>query len=209
MGATDPLGAGEVPTGTDAVAVGAGDELAVGEAGGDETADGVAAGVALPGAIAGAVAGADVVGAGVDGVAAAVGADVLGAAVGEVTCPDTACPECMPGVWCAEAARAMPPAADAASSPTTIEAIVSGRASRRRWRRPSCRPGRPGRPEAGRETGDGLADVTVLDGSPVSGSSMNVRVTGSGSVAGTAPVLAANSRSRAVGRWLGSLARQR
>ena len=156
------------------------------------TADGVAAGVA-----------------GVDAATAAVG-DVagdglLGAAVGEVTGPDTACPERMPGVWCAEAARAMPPAADAASSPTTIEAIVSGRASRRR-RRTWCRPGRPA---AGWETGDGLADVTVLDASPVSGSSMNVRVTGSGGVAVIAPALAANSRSRAVGRWRGSLARQR
>jgi len=188
VGAADPLGAGEAGAGAvaagvgDELAAGVGDELAAGDADGDVTAE-VAAGVAPA--------------EGVDAVAAAVGgADILGAAVGEVTCPDTACPECMPGVWCAEAARATPPAADAASSPTTIEAIVSGRASRR-WRRPSCRPGRP---EAGWETGDGLADVTVLDGSPVSGGLMSVRVTGSGRVAGIAPVLAANSRLRAVGR---------
>jgi hypothetical protein len=106
--------------------------LVVGDADGDITADGVAVEVAV-GAD---VAGADVGGADVGGATAVVGevlgADILGAAVGEVTCPDTACPECIPGVWCAEAARAMPPAADAASSPTSIAAIVSGRASRRR-----------------------------------------------------------------------------
>ena len=99
--------------------------LAVGDADGDVTAEGVAVGVA---------AGDDVAGVVVGGVTAAVrevlGVDVLGAA-GEVTCPDTACPECAPGVGCTEAARATPPAADAASSPTSIAAIVSGRASRR------------------------------------------------------------------------------
>jgi hypothetical protein len=129
VGATDPPGAGE--TLPDGDALGAGDELAVGvsvgEADGEMAAEGVAVGVAL----ADAVAGADM-----DGAAFAagdvLGADVAGAEVaGEMAGLDAACPECIPGAWCAEAARAMPPAADAATSPTTIEAIVSGRASRR------------------------------------------------------------------------------
>jgi hypothetical protein len=108
--------------------VGAGDELAVGAADGDVTAVGVAVGVAL----AGAVAGSDVAGAAV-AVGEVLGADDAGAEVaGAVAGLYIACPAWAPGVWCVEAARAMPPAADAASSPTTIEAIVSGRASRRR-----------------------------------------------------------------------------
>jgi hypothetical protein len=207
VGAADPLGAGETLTNgdplgagetlTDGDAVGAGDELAVGEADGDITGDAVAVALAagaadMDGAVAGDVPGADVAGAEV---------------AGEVTGPDTACPECTPGVWCTEAARAMPPAVDAASSPMTMEAIVSGRASRRRRRsrRPRC-------PGAGGETGDSLADVTVLDASWRSGSSRNVREAGSGiqrSVGGTAAAPTANIRSRAVGRWPGSLVRQR
>jgi len=72
-----------------------------------------------------------------DGAAVAVGevlgTDDAGAEVaGEVAGLDIAGPACAPDVWWVEAARAMPPAADAASSPTIIEAIVSGRASRRR-----------------------------------------------------------------------------
>ena len=108
-------------------------------------ADAAAVGIAL----ADAVACADM-----DGVGAAVGdvlgADVAGAEVSgaEVTGPDAARPEWAPGVWCTEAARAIPPAADAASSPATIEAMVSGRASRRRWRRP--RAARDGQKRAGR-----------------------------------------------------------
>ena len=133
MGAADAPGAGGRLA--DGDVLGAGDELvvgvpvgdAVGEAGGDMGADGAAVGAAL----AGAVAGADM-----DEVAFTagdmLGADVAGAEVaGEVVGPDAACPECMAGAWCAEAARAIPPAADAASSPTIIAAIVSGRASRR------------------------------------------------------------------------------
>ena len=171
MGATDPPGVGE--TLADSDALGAGDELAVGvpvvdtvgEADGDMAADGLKVGVAL----ADAVAVADMA-----GVAFAAG-DILGTDVAgaEVVGLDAACPECAPGVWCAEAARAIPPAADAASSPTTIEAIVSGRASRR-WR--LCLPGRDG---ADREAGDSRADVTVRDGPWSSGSSRNVRVTAS------------------------------
>jgi len=219
VGAADPLGADEAPSAGESVGAGdeltvgepegAGDELTVGEADGDVTTVGVAVGVAVGIALADAVAGADVDGATVmaDEV---LGADDAGAEVaGEVSGLDTACPAWAPDVWCVEAARAMPPAADAASSPTTIEAIVSGRASRRRCRRLPCRPGPPG---AGRETGDSLADVTVPVGSFIPGSSRNVQVTASGtqpSVGGTAPGAAANSRSRAVGRWPGSLARQR
>lgn len=215
MGAADPLGVGETLTDGDAVGagetltdadavgagteltVGAGAELTVGEADEDMADDAVA--VAL-------VAGA----ADIDGAAAGdvLGVDVTGPeVVGEVTGPDTACPECAPGVWCTEAVTAMPPAADAASSPTTMEAIVSGRASRRRRR--SCRPRWPG---ADGETGDSLADVTVLDGSWRSGSSRSVREAGSDiqrSVGGTAGAPAPNIRSRAVGRWPGSLSRQR
>ena len=158
MGATDPPGVGE--TLADGDVLGAGDELAVavpvgdavGEADGDMAAGGLEVGAAPADAVALA---------GMDGVAFAVG-DMLGADVagpGEVAGLDAACPECVPGVWCAEAARAIPPAADAASSPTTIEAIVSGRASRR-WR--LCLPGRDG---AGPEAGDSRADVTVRDSS--------------------------------------------
>jgi len=132
VGATDPPGVGE--TLADGDALGAGEEPVVGvpvgdtvgEADGDMAADGLEVGVAAD-----AVAVADM-----DGVAFAagdmLGADVAGAeAAGEVVGLDAACPECVPGVWCAAAARAIPPAADAASSPTIIEAIVSGRASRR------------------------------------------------------------------------------
>ena len=158
MGATDPPGVGE--TLADEDALGTDDELAagvpvgdaVGEADGDMPAGGLEVGVAPADAVSVA---------GMDGVAFAAG-DILGADVagpGEVAGLDAACPECVPGVWCAEAARAIPPAADAASSPTTIEAIVSGRASRR-WR--LCLPGRDG---AGPEAGDSRADVTVRDGS--------------------------------------------
>ena len=207
MGAADPLGTGETltdgdPLGageslTDGDPLGAGDELTVGEADGDTTGDAVAVALAagaadMDGAAAGDVLGADV-----------AGAEVVGA----VTGPDTACPGCAPCVCCTEAATAMPPATDAASSPTTMEAIVSGRASRRR--RCSRRPRWPG---TGGETGDSLADVTVLDGSWRSGSSRSVREAGSGiqrSVGGTAAAPAANIRSRAVGRWPGSLVRQR
>jgi hypothetical protein len=122
----------------------AGDELTVGVADGDVTAVGAAVGVAL----ADGVAGTDMDGATVGEV---LGVDLAGAELaGEVTGAGAACPECAPGDWCAEAARAMPPAADAASSPMTSDAIVSGRASRRR-RREACRPGPPG---AGGETGD-------------------------------------------------------
>jgi hypothetical protein len=207
VGAADPLGTGETLTDgdslgtgetlTDGDSLGAGDELTVGEADGDTTGDAVA--VAL------AAAAADM-----DGAAAGdvLGADVAGAeAVGEVAGPDTAGPECVLGICRTEAATAMPPAADAASSPTTMEAIVSGRASRRRRR-----SGRPRWPGAGGETGDSLADVTVLDRSWRSGSSRSVREAGSAiqrSVGGTAAAPAANIRSRAVGRWPGSLARQR
>jgi len=158
VGATDPPGVGE--TLADGDALGTGDELAagvpvgdaVGEADGDMPAGGLEVGVAPADAVSVA---------GMDGVAFAAG-DMLGADVagaGEVAGLDAACPECVPGVWCAEAARAIPPAADAASSPTTIEAIVSGRASRR-WR--LCLPGRDG---AGPEAGDSRADVTVRDSS--------------------------------------------
>jgi hypothetical protein len=192
-GAADALGVGEAPA--DGGPVGAGDELTVGEADGDVTAVGAAVGVAL----ADGVAGTDMDGAAV-AVGAALGVDLAGAELaGEVTGPGAACPECAPGDWCPEAARAMPPAADAASSPMTIDAIVSGRASRRR-RRAACRPGPPA---ASGETGDNLADVTVPDGSCMSGSSRNVRVTASGthrSVGGTALADTANSRSRAGGR---------
>jgi hypothetical protein len=104
--------------------------LAVEDAIGDITADGVAVGVAV-----GVAAGDDVAGVVAGGATAAVGevlgVDVLGV-VDEVTCLDTDWPECAPGVGCTEAAKATPPAADAASSPTSIAAIVSGRASRRR-----------------------------------------------------------------------------
>jgi hypothetical protein len=110
--------------------VGAVDELTVGEADGEVTAVGAAVGVALADGVAGT---------NTDGATAAVG-EVLGADLadselaGVVTGPGAACPECTPGDWCTEAARAMPPAADAASSPMTNDAIVSGRASRRRRR---------------------------------------------------------------------------
>ena len=126
----DPPGVGE--TLADSDALGAGDELTtgvpLGDTVGDMTADGVAVGVAL------ADAGAEAGTAGAAFAAGAVlGADVAGAevAAGEVTRPEDAWPKCVPGIWCAEAARARPPAADAASRPTTSEAIVSGRASRR------------------------------------------------------------------------------
>jgi len=192
-GAGDPLGAGEAPA--DADPVGAGGELTVGEADGDVTTVGAAVWVAL----ADGVVGADTGGAAV-AVGAVLGVDPVGAKLaGEVTGPGAACPECAPGDWCPEAASAMPPAAEAASNPMTIDAIVSGRASRR-WRRAACRPGPPA---AGGATGDNLADVTVPDGSCMSGSSRNVRVTASGtqrSVAGTALADTANSRSRAGGR---------
>lgn len=208
VGATEPVGAGEALA--DADGAGAGDELAVGaavgEAGGDVVVDGVAAGVVL------ADAGADV-GAAPEPDAATVG-EVLAADFGEMAgadgrVPDIACPECTPAAWCGEAASATAPAAEAVSNPTTIQAIVNGRASRRRLRRSWCRPGRPA---SGGETGEILADVTVLDESFISGSPVNVRVTGSGrqrSVGGTALAPAAKPRSRAVGRWPGSLARQR
>jgi hypothetical protein len=104
VGAADPLGAGEA--GADAVTAGVGDELAAGV--GDELAAGDADGDVTTGEVAAGVAPTEG-GADVAAVAAAVGgAGILGAAEDEVTCPDT---ECAPGVWCAEAARAMPPAA--------------------------------------------------------------------------------------------------
>jgi hypothetical protein len=168
-GAADPLGAGEAPV--DGAPVGAGDELTVGEADGDVTVVEAAAGVVL----ADGVAGTDMDGAAV-AVGAVFGVDLAGAELaGEVTDAGAACPECAPGDWRTEAARAMPPAADAASSPMTIDAIVSGRASRRPRLAASC----------------------------MSGSSRNVRVTASGtqrSVGGTALADTANSRSRAGGR---------
>ena len=127
------------------VALGAGDAGAVGvelgaaDTGGDMLADGVAAGAELGGA----VAAAEVLGAVVAAVWDMLGAaDVCGAEVaGDDVRPDAACPECMPGGWWEEAVKTMPPAAEAARSPTTIDAMASGRPSPRRRRRPSCRPG--------------------------------------------------------------------
>lgn len=132
-----------------------GDELAAGP--GDEVA---VEGVVVVGV---AVADAD---ADADGTVTAVG-DVVGVSAagadvaGELTRPDAACPECAPVVWCAEEARATPPAADAAMSPTTIDPMTSGRASRRS-RRPLCLPGSAGAGAAGITSGASRADVTVL-----------------------------------------------
>jgi hypothetical protein len=122
VGTAGPLGAG-------AVAVGAADELAVGDAAADVVIDGVATGVVGADRGGAAVMAGDMLDVGGTGRAG----DLAGPAP---ACPETACPEtaCLggePGEWCTEAARATPPAADAASRPTTIETIVSGRASRR------------------------------------------------------------------------------
>jgi hypothetical protein len=54
----------------------------------------------------------------------------------EVIAAGMACPERAPGGWCATAVRAKPPAADAARSPVTMEAIASGRHRPRRCRPP-------------------------------------------------------------------------
>lgn len=174
-----------------AVAVGVPVAVAVGDA------------VGVPVVIAVGAAVADAVGvpdADVDGATIAVGevlgADVVGAEViGELT-------ECTPTVCDVQPATAIPPAADAARMPTTTDAMANG--CRRPCSRPCCRPG------AGWETGDSRADVTVLDPSWPTGSSVKLQVTGAGtqrSVGGIAP--AANIRSRAAGRCPGSLARQR
>jgi hypothetical protein len=104
----------------DAVGVAAGDDVA----GAVAVAVGATAGDDVAGVAAGAVGATAVVG-------AVLGVDVL-EVMDEVMCPDTDCPECASVVGCMEAARATPPAADAASSPTSIAAIVSGLASRRR-----------------------------------------------------------------------------
>jgi hypothetical protein len=172
-GATDPLGAGEALAEGDAAGVG--DEVVVGA--GDEVAvEGVVVGVAVADADA-------------DGVVTAVG-DVVGVSTagaevaGELTCPDAACPECAPVAWCADAARAIPPAADAAMRPTTMDAMASGRVSRRS-RRPRCLPGSAGGGAATRgwppRSGASRAEVTVLVGLLVSGRSTTVGVTGPGS----------------------------
>jgi hypothetical protein len=160
VGANDPLGAGEALA--DGDAAGAGGEVVV-RAGDEVAVEGVAAGVAVADAVADADA---------DGFVTAVG-DVVGASTagaevaGEFTRPDAACAECGPVVWCAEAARAIPPAADAAMRPTTIDPMASGRVSRR-LRRPLCLPGSAGAGAAGATSGASLADVTVLVGLLVS-----------------------------------------
>jgi hypothetical protein len=153
------------------VAVGAGAEVAVG-AGAEVAAEEVVVGVA--------VADADADGA-VTAVGDVVGVSTAGAeAAGELTRPDAACPERAPVVWWADAARAMPPAADAAIRPATIDAMASGRVSRRS-RRPLCLPGSAGAGAAGARSGASLADVTVLVGLLISGRSTTVGVTGPGS----------------------------
>jgi hypothetical protein len=119
-GAGDPVGAGEVLAADGETAGAAEEGVAVGAAVGDMAVDGVA--VAL-----GAVAGVEE--------AAAGAADMLGVAgaelAGDIIRPDTAWSECIPGLWCEDAAQAAPPTADAASSPATIAATASGRARRR------------------------------------------------------------------------------
>jgi hypothetical protein len=140
VGTADALGAGEAVA---AAAAGADDELAVGDGAGDVVADvgGVAGAAGVGGAV---VVGGDVLGAAGAGLAGELAWPMPAwpeTAWPETACPETACPEtvcpetvcrgCEAGGWCTEAARAMPPAADAASRPTTIETIVSGRASRR------------------------------------------------------------------------------
>lgn len=150
LDATGPVGAGDAAD--DGEVAGVGDELAVG-AGDEVAAEGVVVGVAVGEADADGT---------VTAVGGVVGVSTAGADVaGEFTRPDAACPECAPVVWCAEAARATPPTADAAMSPTTIDPMTSGRASRRS-RRPRCLPGSAGAGAAGITSGASLADVTVL-----------------------------------------------
>ena len=134
MGVADPFGAGAVLP-ADGETVGAPDEPVVGATVGDVDAEAVpvvvVVGVGVPVGVAlGDVAGADEAGAAVGDV---LGADVAGAEVaGELSDPLTACSIRRPRGWCAEVARAMPPAVDAASSPTTVTVMASGRIRRRR-----------------------------------------------------------------------------
>jgi hypothetical protein len=130
VGTADALGAGEAVA---AAAAGADDELAVGDGAGDVVADvgGVAGAAGVGGAV---VMARDVLGAAGAGLAGELAWPTPAwpeTAWPETACPETVCRGCEAGGWCTEAARAMPPAADAASRPTTIETIVSGRASRR------------------------------------------------------------------------------
>lgn len=174
-------------------ALGTADVVPAGDGDGDMLAD---AGMVADGVAAGAVVGtADADGdvlieTGVRGVLVAVEGIRAG----------VACPEWATGDSCAEAPRAMPPAADAARN--TV--ITAARASRRRRCRSRSSWGWGwGWPAAGAVNTDSRAAVTVIDAS-AAGRSMTVGGTGSG---WTTPIPA--RISRAVGRWPGSLARQR
>jgi hypothetical protein len=173
----------------------------------------LAVGVAVTVGDALAVTGADMLGVAVTGAdvlgVAVTGKDVFGGAegAGDEVAGDTVCVAWTPEGWPEPLVSAMPVKAHPASSPTDIDTTATGRHARRRGRR----PGWPG--PAGLATS---IRVAAAPGRTSSGSAvvceawMNVRVTGSGSqaVVGRAAPAPASS-CVAVGRWAGSLARQR